>query len=279
MRGCFDFEIRGIMSGENMEQYQKKQIIIGSVYISLLLILATGAFLLLRGGESCFDGVLNQGEEGIDCGGPCAAECVVVGKSLQVLWARSFSSGDGIYDLAAKIQNPNPEVGAGSFDYEFNVYGTGGKIIATRTGSSHILPGESRYVVEPVLRLNEAPLRVSFLISNSEWAKSKLGVVELAVKNKDYKISPSGSITFSEASGTVVNKSDFDFDKTEVLVVLLDKRGNALAVNKTEIRALGAKEERFFKVSWFSPVGGEVAGYDMQATTNIFLSENILKVF
>lgn len=262
-----------------MERYQKKQIIIGSIFVGSLLLILTGGFLLLSGGESCLDGVQNQGEEGIDCGGPCAAECVVTGKSLQVLWARSFQSGEGIYDLAAKIQNPNLEIGAGSFDYEFKVYGAGGKIIATRASSSYILPGESRYVVEPVLRLDEAPVRTSFSVSEPAWAKSKIGVIELAVKNKDYKISPSGSITFSEASGTAVNNSDYDFDKTEVLVVLLDKRGNALAVNKTEIRALKAKDERFFKVSWFSPLAGEVAGYDMQAITNIFLSENILKVF
>lgn len=262
-----------------MERHQKKQIIIGSIFIGSLLLILTGGFLLFSGGESCFDGIQNQEEEGIDCGGVCAAGCVVTGESLQVLWARSFQSGEGVYDLAAKIQNPNPEIGAGSFDYEFKVYGAGGKIIATRAGSSYILPGESRYIVEPVLRFDAAPVRTSFSVSEPVWAKSKLGTIELAVKNRDYKVSAPGSITFSEATGTVVNNSDFDFDKTEVLVVLLDKRGNALAVNKTEIRALKAKEERFFKVSWFSPVAGEAAGYDMQAITNIFLSENILKVF
>lgn len=262
-----------------MERYQKKQIIIGSIFIGSLLLILIGGFLLLRSGESCFDGVQNQNEEGIDCGGVCAKECAVTGKPLQVLWARAFQSGEGIYDLGAKVQNPNPEAGAAGFDYEFKVYGAGGGIIATRSGSSYILPGESRYVVEPVLRLSEAPSRTSFSVSNLGWAKSKIGVIELAVKNKDYKISPSGSITFSEASGTAVNNSDFDFDKTEVLVVLLDKRGNAIAVNKTEIRAFKAKEERFFKVSWFSPFSGEVAGYDMQAVTNIFLPENILKTF
>ncbi len=264
---------------DDMERYQKKQIIIGSIFVGSLLILGVGGFLLFSGGESCLDGVQNQGEEGIDCGGPCAQECVVMGKPLQVLWSRSFQSGEGVYDLAAKIQNPNPEIGAGSFDYEFKVYGSGGKIIATRAGSSYILPGESRYVVEPVLRLDEAPLRTAFSVSEPVWAKSKIGVIELAVKNRDYKVSSPGSITFSEASGTVVNNSDFDFDKTEVSVVLLDKRGNAVAVNKTEIRALKAKEERFFKVSWFSPLAGEVAGYDMRAMTNIFLPENILKIF
>lgn len=262
-----------------MERHQKKQIIIGSIFVGSLLLVLTGGFLLFSGGESCLDGVQNQDEEGIDCGGVCAAECVVTGKSLQVLWARSFQSGEGVYDLAAKIQNPNPEVGASGFDYEFKVYGAGGGLIATRSGSSYVLPGESRYVVEPVLRLDEPPSRTAFSVSNPVWAKSKIGVIELAVKNKEYKVSPSGAITFSEASGTAVNNSDFDFDKTEILVVLLDKRGNALAVNKTEIRALKAKEERFFKVSWFSPVAGEVAGYDMQAMTNIFLSENILKTF
>ncbi len=51
--------------------------LIALILLSSLVLAQTSDFnVSLRiVGESCFDGIQNQGEEGVDCGGPCAAEC------------------------------------------------------------------------------------------------------------------------------------------------------------------------------------------------------------
>ena len=54
-----------------MNKYTKKQIKIALVYILILAIISTGIFLIISSkGPSCNDKIQNQGEEGVDCGGP-----------------------------------------------------------------------------------------------------------------------------------------------------------------------------------------------------------------
>ena len=56
-----------------MDWRLRKQIISGLVIFLILFLISYLIFLTIRGpvAASCFDGKKNQGEEGIDCGGPC----------------------------------------------------------------------------------------------------------------------------------------------------------------------------------------------------------------
>ena len=54
-----------------------KQVVYGILYLAILGGIVTGIyFLLLKQPASCFDGIQNEGEAGIDCGGPCAVVCI-----------------------------------------------------------------------------------------------------------------------------------------------------------------------------------------------------------
>jgi len=54
-----------------MEKYARKRIIIIVVYLLLLALVVFGVYSFLKAEETCLDGVKNQNEEEIDCGGVC----------------------------------------------------------------------------------------------------------------------------------------------------------------------------------------------------------------
>ena len=50
---------------------------------------------------SCTDGKKNQGEAGVDCGGPCARLCKVVSLPPIVHWQRAFPVTESVYNVVA----------------------------------------------------------------------------------------------------------------------------------------------------------------------------------
>ena len=48
-----------------------KRLVIIFVYLVIISAVGTGLYFLLRTQPTCGDKIQNQGEEGIDCGGPC----------------------------------------------------------------------------------------------------------------------------------------------------------------------------------------------------------------
>ena len=51
--------------------------------------------------ETCVDGIQNQDETGIDCGGICVTACLDQISDLKVLWSRVFYVDVGVYDAVA----------------------------------------------------------------------------------------------------------------------------------------------------------------------------------
>ena len=56
------------------------------VILAIILIVGLPAFLLLYKAPTCFDGKQNQGEGGIDCGGPCVKLCPSAFLPPEVIW-------------------------------------------------------------------------------------------------------------------------------------------------------------------------------------------------
>ena len=56
---------------------------------------------------TCFDGVKNQNEKGLDCGGVCTRICSGDISTPIVMWQRVFQVTPGVYSAVAYIQNPN----------------------------------------------------------------------------------------------------------------------------------------------------------------------------
>jgi len=220
-----------------MDKYRKKQVRIGLVYLLILVIIV---------------GIQNQGEAGIDCGGPCPPCAWQLQKDLEVIFFQAIPTQENYVDLVARIRNPNSDFGAESFSYVFNLYDSEDKLIISRKGSSYILPRETRYFIEQKIKTEADNPRIEFKINNVKWQEVvEYQEPELLIKNLDFIQSED----LSQLSAVLENRSSYDFSKIDVWAVLFDSQSNILGVNKIEL----------------------VEKIETVAKTNVFLDENFMK--
>jgi len=268
-----------------MDYRKRKQIIIASILTVFLILILVGIyFSWIRQAPTCFDNKQNQGETGLDCGGPCAMSCErLTIKDIEVQWVQAVELKDNDYDLAAKIINPNPNYGLSLFRYTFKIYDGAGALILEQKGKDFILPGESKYLIEGKLALSAVPAKVEIMIdkvNKEEWLKlsQDYQAPEIYIHNK--LIQPlADNKEGAQASGIIKNNSNYDFDRILVAVILFDENNKIIGVNKTEARTVLAGEDRYFSALWFSPIRGQIKTAEMQIDTNLFSNDNFMLRF
>jgi len=250
-----------------MNKYQKKQFTIATIFILVVIIIGLGIYFLIKPSATCFDNIQNQGEQDVDCGGPCGpcekAEELVV---ISVNFISTFSSD---FDLVAKIKNPNNDWGAESADYKFNIYDLDNELIGYKTGRTYLLPQETKYIIEQRITTKIDPFRADIELSNINWQELKdFEEIEIGIKDKKHEITEQG---FNKASGNIENKSSYDLNKIEIAALLFNEDGKLIAVGKTETRTILAGESRYFEIIWPYQVPEEVSSFEIRTYTNVFL--------
>ena len=263
-----------------MKHYLKKQIIIALIYLIILGAIGGGIYsLFIYSPASCFDGKLNQDEDEKDCGGICAA-CQEELFSPNILWIKALPVGDGLYDIAAQIENRNVNYGSGMMPYNIKVYDSKGIQIGELKSRSYIMPREKKYIVGAI-SLASAPAKVSLEFGTIEWKKFKL-VESLNLPIFNQVIDLSGKNSYAAfAQGTVYNQTRFDLDVIDIDVVVYDSVGNVIAVNKTQKNTMKSGEGRFFEVVWPQSFASDpsMIKIEQRAYTNIFSDANFITTF
>jgi hypothetical protein len=260
-----------------------KQVIVFLAYCAVAMLLGIAAYYaFFKAPETCFDGRQNQNEQGVDCGGVCAAVCKenVSGADLEITEIAFVPGGNGQYDILGKIYNPNDEIGAASFTYAAELRDGSGEVLAVRSGTSYILPQENKYILELNLAAQAQPATASLRISEIEWARFS-GYQEkpsINIYQKRYGPISSGA-GFSEAFGLLSNESPYDFRSIIVRVILRDNSGKPLAFNTTEMRTVRSHEERDFRLVWPSAFPGTVEKVEMEADADVYHSDNFMRQY
>jgi hypothetical protein len=255
-----------------MKRSAKRGIII-FIYLIIFSLIGFFVYYIITPQSNCFDGKKNQGEKGVDCGGPCTVACEeeLIVEEIEVL-EKYFVHGRGDnYDLMAKIDNPNNRYGAAKFSYRFDLVDKLGNSLGKREGISFILPGESKYVMELNLNSVESPYSASFEILNIEWEEF-IGYEEpkLGIYNKNYH-EESGK---SEVFGLLKNESYFDFNAIEIYIILRDENGDPVAIGTNEMNTVYSQQERDFRVFWPYNFNSEVKDVEIRAEADVFDPNN-----
>lgn len=267
-----------------MTNFRFKQILIALVYFFIFAVIVFSIYLFLKPEPSCSDGIKNQGEERVDCGGPCSPCQSLQKKDLDVLWAKSFVSQKSfpqdMYDLVAKIENPNLNYGSGEFSYEFKVYDSRGELMNTYKGSDYVLSNQTKYLIEPRVKLNRPPHRVTVSFDGIEkWRELKpetVSVGDLAVQDLRYRLLGDSKPGYSQLKALLINRTNYGFDTVNIKVLLFDSSNNLLSIRSTEINTLLSGEKREFTITWFGEINGEVASIETEPETNLFNPDNYL---
>lgn len=198
---------------------------------------------------------------------------------LGVVYTKLFNVQNNDYDFLAKVSNPNAGYGSGNVEYALTFYNVGNQQVSSKTGSFYILPGQTKYVIDSPLKFEQPVSRADLQIKSVDWQKlDPLSVsgVSLLVRNVSFsQVNQPG--VFAKAGGEIFNASDFDLNRVDVAIVLLDQAGSPIAINKTEIRTFLARTTRGFEATWFAPFVGQVNRVDAETTTNVFENSNFLR--
>lgn len=266
-----------------MDRRVAKQLIIALVVMLLFVGAGFAVFaVLVYEAPSCSDGVRNQNEVGVDCGGVCSS-CIGLPQALRLRGEAVFVSGDReSADAAFRIENINPQWGATAVPYTVTLEDASGESVASASGTTFVLPFETRLVVEQAIALTRggSPVRVRVDLDTPAWVEvpDEVRDDQLVVTDATFRRFAQGP-DLAEARGVVRNDSSFTYDRIEVHVEVTDGTGAIVGLRRTEMRTLTPGERREFRVAWRVPLAtkGEPR-LEIVAATNVFQNENFVRL-
>lgn len=226
-----------------------KQIIYGCFYLIFFGGVIAGIyFLFLKPAPSCFDKVQNQGETGVDCGGPCGTVCTAGASSIELVGrVMTFSIAPHQGSLLAQIKNPNAALAARNFTYKFSWYDASGALVGSASGDSFIYASEVKYVFVPNVDLGSAPIeRIDFKVDGVAWdaAPDFAGPPQLTIQGMTASVGDTGIVI----RGTIVNNDTVSFPSVAVVALLGGRLGEVAGASETELENVTPNGSRSFSV-------------------------------
>lgn len=252
-----------------MDARRSKQLIYGGLYLAILAGIAAGVyFSFFRVAPSCFDHAQNQGEAGVDCGGPCAAVCIpstlqqisTVG-SVNIFDAfPAMSSLPRHYTFLAGVANLNAGFAARSFGYRFDLYDASGTLLQSVPGNSFIYAGQTKYLVAANVAVNAIVDHATLAILSADWVPGQaLGVVpQFPVQNLGQDPLSSSTIL---VNGAVTDQDVSSFLNILIVAIFYDAQNIPRGASQTMVDAIGPGE-----TARFSVVYPETPGIDPSRT-------------
>jgi len=168
-----------------MERRLFKQLIISGILLGLAILISYDIYFTLKPVPTCYDGIKNQNEEDIDCGGICLPCDLKYQKVLTVASEpKIFLKPNNKVDLYFKLRNISEEWGAEELYYKVVFYSSDGTLKEELIQKGFILPHEIRYYLlqEIALPFTPSKAEVEIMSDNIQWAKPLEGI-NLALGN------------------------------------------------------------------------------------------------
>ncbi len=234
-------------------------------FLSVLIVIFAIIFLLFLSPKkpTCFDGIENGTETGIDCGGTCVILCRADYANpaiLWVRWAKVLSSGG--YNLLAYGQNPNIGVGANNVPYSYRIYDNKGILLYENSGSTYV-PAENNFVVfnDGINIGDKVPARIDFkfLTENILW--QKVPNLELGIKTISQNLS--NEDTRPKLLATLKNTTLKPIQNIQSVAILYDENSNAVAFSKTITDSIDPDATADIVFTWPEPFKAKIIKIDI----------------
>ena len=221
--------------------------------ITILIII--GAFLLTvvlpywlthQVVPTCTDGEKNQDEIGIDCGGACQLVCPGGAKEITILWTKVFPVRQGVYNIAAYVENPNYDIAAPNLPYIAKLYDAKGTVIAEETGETYASPNERFAIFKGGMLTGEnVAVKGSIEIPNTfRWLTMKKDPQTFTIENKVLV----DSDRRPKLTALLKNESPEVRRNVEVTAIIYDSQRQPIGISSTYVEKIdkNATEKLFF---------------------------------
>jgi len=225
----------------------KRKFIISSSVLVPLIVVAVFLYVTGREKPSCFDGILNQNEGGIDCGGVCTAVCQNEAEDVAILWTRFLPVVDDVYSAVALIENPNKDFEAKNVPYSFKIFDEDGVLIYERKGSAFFQAGSTFPIFEHALRTGErVPSRAVFSLRNVPfWEQREFEKVPIQIVSKNLDEDSTPKLTAVIKNNSLKNLTEISF-----IAMLFDVDDNLVNASKTVLGTLGREASDTLVFTW-----------------------------
>ncbi len=229
---------------------RRKATYIVSVLFVAAIILVIFLSIFLNKKPTCVDGIQNQAEQGIDCGGPCNILCRAEYSDPVIIWGPRWAKvqSSGTYNFLTYAQNPNIGAGAYNVPYYFKVYDKNNILLYQKTGITYIPPNNNFVIFDDNINLNDkVPARTEFeFTGNPVWQKmdskeSDITAISKNLTNEDTK--PKLLVTMS-------NTTIKPIENIEAIAILYDENNNAIAFSRTKIDSIDADGTTDIVFTW-----------------------------
>jgi len=224
-------------------------LIVGAVVVVFLTIVSVAIFYKT---PTCTDGAINQGETGVDCGGPCSYLCAAQEQPPTVLFTKAIQNGAGRVNVVAEVENKNADAAAKNVRYRITLYGNGQSLIQELTGTLDLPPGTRVLVLVPNVPSGKQTIVNAFLDidpSSPHWF----------VMTTDPRIIPtvpntiqSGSADTPRIEAVLANGSALPLMNVRAIVFVRDAYKNVIAASETILPLIPAQGNATATFTWNS---------------------------
>ena len=225
---------------------QRQLFYAGIVLVAIAVVAVISWFSFFYRTPTCFDGVRNQEEEGVDCGGSCALMCEA--PTVSALWARSVKVAAGVYHAVAMVRNPSTTAGTESLPYKFYLYDAENILVAERTGTMTLHPGEVVPLFEPnVVTGERVPARAFVEFGRAVWKKDERvpSPVVISAENLDAEA--------LRLTAHVENVTARPIPKIVLTALLYGEDEVLVAASQTFITDMASRAEQDIAFTWQIP--------------------------
>ncbi len=249
----------------------RRRILIASIVGAFLLSVFVSVLIAsIYKTPTCTDGIQNQDENGVDCGGVCPILCTPLQRAPITLFVRPLMSTENRVDIIASILNQNNFAASSNVPYKITLYDLNRRPLKSINGLLDLPAGGDKeggrvfvYIPDVFKSTPTAVASASLEIipESVTWVHAQpntrnIPQVRNYVVTKEL-VAPRIDVTFSNSSPkTLVD--------TKVIIIALDAEGNAIAASQTIIPTIPAFGDAPAIFTWAKPFSAPIATIEIQ---------------
>lgn len=215
--------------------------------VIFILVIFLIFFFIYKPQPTCFDGVKNQDEEGVDCGGSCVRVCSENAFQFNFLWSRPVEIGENNYSVVSLFENKNADLVAKDLGYTIKLFNSQNELVGERAGEiKNVWPREPLIIFESNIQTEDRVIRS--LIELEEdiwWEETEVERPSLSVSFKSFEPEPYPRVTATISNNSAKNLSDID-----IYIVISDYERNVFATSATLVDSLLSNTSREVFFTW-----------------------------
>ncbi len=235
-----------------MSWASRRRFIILSIIVSVVVtIVALLSVTIFYKAPSCSDGIQNEGETGIDCGGSsCSYLCTTQEHTPTVLFTKVLRSGNNRVDIIASVDNVNVGAAATNVPYTVTLYGAG-QIFVQKIKGNMELPSAATVPVfiSNIIVGNQKTVRAFLTIDSSaiRWFSSTANSRVLPVVSNTII---RGTDNTPRIDATLTNSSVKVLRNVLAIIIVKDAQGEVIAASRTVVPTIPAQGKATATFTW-----------------------------